>query len=114
MLRWMKARPLGIDGRNQVRQCRFRKREANVKTDECDSCTRPDRVRKRCGYAAGDDSEPVPAAPLGPGCLELYHGRLSRRLPHVRRAHVGRGAPEFEQRAVAHPRQARAQLANVD
>jgi len=58
----------------------------------------------------------VPAAPLGLGRLELQHERLSRRLVQirVRRAHVGRGAPEFEQLAVTHPRQARPQLADVE
>jgi len=58
----------------------------------------------------------VPPAPLGPGRLELQHERLSRRLAEirVRRAHVGRGTSEFEQRTVAHARQARPQLVRIE
>jgi hypothetical protein len=55
------------------------------------------------------------AAPLGSGRLKLQDERLSRRLPQVciRAAHVGRGAPEFEQRAIAHARHACAEIVNV-
>jgi hypothetical protein len=58
----------------------------------------------------------VPPAPLGPVRLELHNERLSRRLPEVRvrRAHVGRSAPEFEQRAIAHAGQARLQLVRIE
>jgi hypothetical protein len=58
----------------------------------------------------------VPTPPPGPRRLELQHERLSRKLPQirVRRAHAGRGVPEFEHLAVGHARQACAEIVNVE